>query len=151
MPITHHAPANTDNTTGEFKGSISNRGHFVARELEYITDEKWFGITAIAQRYSNQSERRIELVLHRNIQPGTYSIQATPTDPIVRVVYSENRRIDFGHYHIPTATQGGTLELKISEDNNHYALKLDLTVQTHAGETLKLNIDGNVWLAIPRL
>ena len=149
MPAEHHAPAFVDNVTGEFKGAVSKRGRFVARELQYVADTQWFGITAIAERYSRQSERRIELVLHRDIQPGTYPIENESTGPVVRAIYSEMQRSEFDHYLRTTVTQKGSLKLVISPDNNHYKVTLDLTVETHTGETLKLNIEGDAWLAFP--
>ena len=146
MTATREAPAEIENITGEFKGSVSKRGNFQTQQLEYTADDKWLGITAIAERYSRQSERRIELVLHRDIKPGTYHFEGTPSPPVVRVRYFEMYRIGFYHYLGEATTQKGTLVLDISTDNQHHTAKLDFTVKLRNGNELKLSIKYDVWL-----
>ncbi|NIL18776.1 hypothetical protein AU074_13390 [Pseudomonas sp. ATCC PTA-122608] len=148
MKKSNYAPAITSNTTGLFKATVSHRGDFLAQELEYQADEHWFGITAIAQKYSAQSERRFEMVLHRDIQSGTYDFEEVSVGPVVRVIYSNMELDGFGFMHRHTVTKQGTLKLKISENNNHYSGTLDMTVEARDGETLRIAATFDVWLVI---
>lgn len=143
-----HTPSNIENITGLFDGTVSKRGNFVARELQYIADEQWFSITAIAERSGRHSERQIELVLHRNIQSGKYHFEDTPADPVVWVHYYERSKIGFEHHLLKCTTLKGKLDWKILEDNTHFSLKLHLSVETHKGNTLEINVKGDFWLAI---
>jgi hypothetical protein len=148
MATSRSAPLNPTNTTGLFEATVSSRADFRARDLEYIADEKSFMITAIAQRGARQSERRIEVLLDRKIQPGTYTFSGQNSEPVIRVVYYEMQRDGFNFHLYNATTEQGSLTLEISEDNERYHGKITFSVVTRTGQDIKISGNFDVYLPV---
>lgn len=81
MTATREAPAEIENITGEFKGSVSKRGNFQTQQLEYTADDKWLGITAIAERYSRQASEESSWYSIVILSPARTILKAPPHHP----------------------------------------------------------------------
>ncbi|KAA6170367.1 hypothetical protein [Pseudomonas veronii] len=148
MATVRSAPLSPTNTTGLFEATVSHRGDFRARDLEYITDGNKFLIKATAQRGARQSERQIEILLDRKIQPGTYTFHEQNNGPVIRVTYYEMRRDDLNFFLYKATTEKGSLVLAISEDNEHYHGEIEFSAVTGTGHNITISGRFGVYLPV---
>ena len=147
MAAPKYSPQYPENVTGKFKGTVSDRAFFSTREIDHDADATHCQIAANAQPRSRQSKRKIEFLLDRSINTGTYTFAQSSAGPVSQVRYYEASR-DGPTYNLYAGkvVGSGTLVIEVSANKEHYSGKLTFTSVSRKDLSVDIDVDFNVYL-----